>query len=870
MSEPKMTPMMAQYFQTKSQYPDCLLFYRLGDFYELFFDDAVKASKALDIVLTYRGKMDGKNIPMCGVPFHAYENYLARLVKAGYKVAICEQMELPEEAKKRGSTAVVKRDVIRVVTPGTLTEDTLLNTKSNNFIGALYQGATHYTLSWMDISTGDFYVQSLMESGISAALARLGIAELIVSDSVPELVQQTAESLVPVLTFKGKEFFSLAALEKTLLTFFNADTLNELNAFTTSELIAAGSLLTYVIDTQKGKVPFLKALQKISETGYMEIDAATRRSLELTQTLSDEKHAQSVLSAIDYTTTAGGARLLSSYLSTPLLDVAQINARLDKVDYFVSHPDVLETVTHILKQVPDIERAVSRLSLGRGGPRDLLGVATALELIPTLRNALQTPIVPDALEQNKIALGEHSALAHEIKSAIIPEPPLLSRDGGFIQKGYNTILDDFLNTKNNAKKIIADMQAKYSAETGINTLKISYNNMLGYFVEVPASRAEPLLINKELGFIHRQTLLNNVRFTTVELSETETKILQADAKILALELDLYQRLCALVKEQTDSLMQTASALAQIDVAAGLARGAIQNNYVRPILTDGLDFNIIGGRHVVVEKALKKEQTEFIPNDCNLEENNRLWILTGPNMAGKSTFLRQNALIAILAQIGAFVPATKATIGVIDKVFSRVGASDDLARGRSTFMVEMVEVANILTGATPKSLVILDEVGRGTATFDGLSLAWAIVEYLQSVNQSRGLFATHYHELTHLADKLTNVCLYTMRIKEWQGEVVFLHEVVPGSADKSYGIHVAKLAGIPESVLYRAKTILEELESSNTNKQKLFDELPLFHLVPTPEKKLSVIEEQLEHTDIDALSPREALDLLYTLKEKIKS
>lgn len=869
MTTEKTTPMMAQYLETKSHYQDCLLFYRMGDFYELFFEDAKQASKTLDIVLTYRGKHQGHNIPMCGVPFHAYESYLNKLVKAGFKVAVCEQMEDPAEAKKRGAKSVVRRDVIRVVTPGTLTEETLLSAKHNNFIGCLLNAPLTNALAWMDISTGDFCVQSIPQNALFSTLSRLNLSELIVPDNLSDSEEQMLMELGPSLTLKPIEQFNYPNTQKQLRDFFSLSDLDGFDSFSKQETIVCGLLLEYVIETQKGQLPFLKKIQKIQADTFMEIDASTRRSLELTKALSDDKRAQSVLEALDYTTTGGGGRLLTDYLSAPLTDITQINRRLDKIEYFTIHPDIRENVENLFKGMPDIERSLSRLCLGRGGPRDLKAIASALGLIPALRNLLQTPIVPDSLEENKRSLGEHSSFVNEIEKALIAEPPLLARDGGFIQKGYSAVLDEFLLIKNSSKKLLMDLQAKYIAQTGIQTLKVTFNNLLGYYVEVPSTKALPLLENKEMGFIHRQTLLNNVRFTTVELSELETKINQADTKILALELEIFEQLRRRLLTQKEKIVSAANALAQIDVACGLAKAALQNNYVRPILTNGLDFEIKNGRHLIVEQSLKKEQQIFIGNDCCLNKNdtNELWLLTGPNMAGKSTFLRQNALIVVLAQMGSFVPADQATIGIVDKLFSRVGASDDLARGRSTFMVEMVEVSHILNGATERSLVILDEVGRGTATFDGLSLAWAVVEYLCTQNKSRGLFATHYHELTHLADKLKNLSLHTMRIKEWQGSIVFLHEVVEGSADKSYGIHVAKLAGLPAAVLKRAQNVLSELEETNAGRSHLFDNLPLFQVaVQTPASPtFSAVETKLKQTDLDMLSPREALDFLYDLK-----
>ena len=555
------------------------------------------------------------------------------------------------------------------------------------------------------------------------------------------------------------------------------------------------------------------------------------------------------------------------------MDLDLIKARLDQVNFFKDKPVTLTEIRTILKEIPDIERCLTRLAVGRGGPRDMMAIASGLELIPTIRTHLVGDYMPNALCQTRDLMGEHSALVDEIKRALIndiKDLPLLARDGGFIRGGYHAPLDELMNVRKNAKKMLADLQAKYIAQTNIQNLKVTFNNLLGYFIEVPTRFSEPLLTNKEMGFIHRQTMVNCVRFTTVELGELETKILHADEKALRLELELYETLRQKIVGQSTEILQAARALSCLDVVSALAHLAIQKNWVRPTLTLGKEFDIKGGRHPVVESALEKTHTPFIPNDCNLNEQNNLWLLTGPNMAGKSTFLRQNALIAVLAQMGSYVPAESATIGLVDKLFSRVGASDDLARGRSTFMIEMVEVATILNGATDKSLVILDEVGRGTATFDGLSIAWATVEYLHNHNRARALFATHYHELTALGKKLPRVSMHTMRIKEWQGDIVFLHEVGEGAVNRSYGIHVARLAGMPESVLTRAEQVLNQLEEKKAHQKPLFDDLPLFSVIENQEKnKESPVEKELKTLDVDALSPREALDVLYHLKGEVK-
>ncbi len=867
----KVTPMMAQYLRTKEQYPDCLLFYRMGDFYELFFDDAHTASAVLDITLTSRGKHNDEKIPMCGVPFHAYESYLVRLVKAGYKVAICEQMEDPAEAKKRGSNAVVERYVVRIVTAGTLTEDVLLNARKHNYLAAITAGATGYGIAWADMSTGDFYTQAVTDETIYAVLARLESAEILVSEDWhslhPNILEQYAEKVEPLSTQR----FNFENNRQTICEFYNLVDMGVLESLSKSELIAAGVILDYVLHTQKGECPNLSLPEKIFSSAYMEIDVATRRSLELTTSTGNNRDATSLLKNIDYTVTGAGARELSVQLGAPLVDVDAINQRFDKVDFFLQNADVRDKVRAVLKAIGDIERSVSRLSVGRGGPRDMMQVGRGLSLIPRLRSQIKGVLIPESLMNDLRQLGDHTELSTDLLNALSTEKdelPLLARDGGFIRKGYHAGLDELMDTSKNAKKIITELQCKYAALTGIHNLKILFNNLVGYYIEVPAKSAEILLADKDNGFIHRQTMVNSVRFTTGELTDLEAKVLHAVEAVKTMELEIFEELRRKIAAQNHEIMSAASAVARIDIAAAMAVASARNHWVRPIITNDTSFDVRGGRHLVVEKALAKERQKFVPNDCDMaSEKNRLWILTGPNMAGKSTFLRQNAIMVILAQSGCFVPADYAKIGIVDKVFSRVGASDDLARGRSTFMVEMVEVASILKGATPRSLVILDEVGRGTATYDGLSIAWAVVEYLHDKCQCRGLFATHYHELTALVNRLHHLSLHTMRVKEWQGEIVFMHEIADGAIDRSYGIHVGKLAGLPEAVLVRAEQVLSELEEKRQHQKPLFDDLPLFSQVckTTSIQKESEVERQLKSIDVDALSPREALDLVYRLK-----
>ena len=860
MPKTKTPPMLAQYFEIKKEYGDCLLFFRLGDFYELFFEDAKQASQTLDLVLTHRGELEGEKVPMCGVPFHAYENYLVRLIRAGFKVAICEQMETPEEAKKRGSTAVMKREVIRVVTAGTLTEDALLNAKAHNYLVALAPMATVCGLAWIDISTGDFFVEEVSFAHVPTVLTRLEASELLVPASLEKNYPIVLDASFGLTTERPDEEF---------LAINQQEAAEKYPHLTKSEQVAVGVLLNYLKETQLKSLPQLAEPKTFVEQQCMTIDGATRRSLELTSTLSDEKGAKCLLDVIDKTNTGAGARLLTSYLRAPLVMVDEINARLDRINYFVDNPLVTEEIRRILKTVADVERAFSRLAANRGGPRDMLAIADSLNKTPTLRNKL-TADMPLSLQDTAKRMGVHSELCDKIKRYISDDAPLMARDGGFIKAGACAEMDEFENLRANSKKFMMDLQYKYVRETGVQNLKVSFNNLVGYYVEVPFKQAENLFNNQ--NFIHRQTMANVVRFTTTELAENADKLLKAEEHKLAIELKLYEELRQEILTCAEPILKAAEALAELDVASSLAALALENNWTRPKLNESMELKIVGGRHPVVEAALKKEQTPFIPNDCTMSETDNLWLLTGPNMAGKSTYLRQNALIVILAQMGCYVPADSAEIGIVDKVFSRVGASDDLARGRSTFMVEMVEVATILNNATPHSLVILDEVGRGTATYDGLSLAWAVVEYLHDKVKARALFATHYHELTGLAGRLKNLSLHTMKIKEWQGDVVFLHEVTEGAVARSYGIHVAKMAGLPGVVVDRAEAILEQLEEKKKAQKPLFDDLPLFSAMAKPTYHSvaeSLVEKKLKELDVDSLSPREALSMLYTLKKEVQ-
>jgi DNA mismatch repair protein MutS len=864
------TPAMAQYLELKRQHADCLLFYRMGDFYELFFEDAAKAAAALDIQLTKRGRHEGEDIPMCGVPVHAAETYLARLIRQGFRVAVCEQMEEPAEAKKRGSKSAIRRAVVRIVTPGTITEETLLDARRNNYLAALAEAGGALALAWLELSTGVFRLQPLGPSALGAALARLEPGEILLPERLvqrPDLFELLGDWKSALTPLPNQRFDSENG-RKRLESLFGVRALEGFGSFARAELAAGGALVDYVSLTQQGKRPLLQPPRRLAQGAVMEIDAATRRNLELTQTLSGERKG-SLLAVIDRTQTGAGARLLGEYLAAPLTDPAAIAERLDAVSLFIAEEHLRGEIRGLLRRCPDIERAMARLALGRGGPRDLAALRDTLGESATLRRLLALkPMAekPALLAQAERDLGEHGALVDRLKRALAADLPGMTRDGGFIAQGYLAELDELRLLRDESRRMIANLQARYAAETGIASLKIRHNNVLGYYVEVTQSHAEKL----GRDFIHRQSMANAMRYSTVELGGLESRIASAAERAVALELKLFDDLVAEAGVRAEEIQRAAQSLARLDVAAGMAELAASERYCRPVVDDGVGFRVAGGRHPVVEGALRATGGgNFVGNDCRLGEGARLWLLTGPNMAGKSTFLRQNALIAILAQAGSYVPAESAALGVVDRLFSRVGAADDLARGRSTFMVEMVETAAILNQAGPKALVILDEIGRGTATFDGLSIAWATVEHLHDVNRCRALFATHYHELTSLAAKLPHLACHTMRVKEWQGDVVFLHEVAPGAADRSYGIHVAKLAGLPPAVVARAESVLAILETGEQSGAlaRLAEDLPLFSAVraaPPPVKR-DALREALAAIEPDALSPKAALELLYKLK-----
>jgi len=872
------TPMMAQYLEIKARYPDALLFYRMGDFYEMFFDDAVAAAAALDIALTKRGKHEGKDIAMCGVPHHAAEGYLLTLIRKGFRVAVTEQLESPVEAKKRGYKAIVKRDVTRLVTPGTLTEDSLLDARRHNFLTAVTTVRNEMAIAWVDVSTGDFHVAPITRVTLAPTLARLMPREVLVADAAAENLRETVEESGATLTALSSASFDSTAAEGRLTGLFKTKSLDAFGNFTRAEFAAMGAIVDYLDITQRGKLPLLRPPVKESQGEAMQIDAATRRNLELTAALSGGRDG-SLLAVIDRTVTGGGARLLGSRLTSPSTNLSVISNRHDAIEHFTANNTLTNTTREVLRRVPDMERSLSRLALDRGGPRDLTSLRDGLKQANDLSTNLQSQGLSEVLQTAVQNMTGHDQLTSLLENALIAEPPLLSRDGGFVAQGYNADLDEARKLRDEGRGVIAAMQAEYATLTGITSLKIKHNNVLGYFVETPASHAEKML-SEPLSdtFIHRQTTANQVRFTTVPLSEMETKILNAGGRALELEKTIFSQLRTAVMKQAAQIAQTAKAIAEVDLASALADIAVGENWVRPTIDASKAFTIEGGRHPVVEQALRRTgDGPFVANDCDLGDNTGrpVWLLTGPNMAGKSTFLRQNALIALLAQMGAFVPAASAHIGVVDQLFSRVGAADDLARGRSTFMVEMVETAAILNQAGDRALVILDEIGRGTATYDGLSIAWATLEHLHDVNNCRTLFATHYHELTALSAKLSGLQNATVAVREWEDEVIFLHEVREGVADRSYGVQVAKLAGLPPAVVERARAVLEALEQGERNSagkaEVLIDDLPLFSAIQSAPatKEKSAVEDRLKDVLPDDLSARDALDLIYELRDLLK-
>ncbi len=883
------TPSMQQYLDIKKDYQDYLVFYRMGDFYELFYEDAEVASQALGLVLTSRSK--DINVPMCGVPFHAYENYLARLINQGFKVAIVEQTETPEDAKKRGYNALVNREVVRLVTPGTITEDYLLNARKNNYLLCMVKNLLSLGFAWIDLSTGDFFTEQIVTSEASLAsdvynmFAKIDPSEIVLSDDLyanKTLFMLLGKFKDKITVLPANRFYTENA-RRHLKEFYQIDSLEAFGKFSNAEVCAAGIALEYIETTQKANMPHIKNLVPLNNAQTMEIDAATYSNLELFVGSDGTKNG-ALLTTIDKTITPAGARAFRERLVYPLLNIFEINRRLDCVEFFINMPAMRKDLRATLKNVADITRIVTRVSARTVKPRDLLKLKNSLMCIPHVKNIITSygrygKLISELPESITDIIGRFknfSVLTDLLDRALKHNDceeerlPATIKEGGFIRDGFDPRLDKLRLFRADNVELTNQLAVKYAEELSLNSVKIKYNTLIGYFLEIPKKDSDSAALNDK--FVHRQTVLNAVRFTTSELADLEQKINTAAERAIAVEQEIYEDLIVNILRESKNIAISDRALVELDIACAMAEIATENNYTRPVLDDTLTFDVVAGRHPVVEKSLNNaHEGPFVSNSCYLEGNqNRLWLMTGPNMAGKSTFLRQNAIIAIMAQAGMYVPAEKAHIGIIDKLFSRIGASDDLAHGRSTFMVEMVETATILNQSTPKSFVILDEIGRGTATFDGLSIAWAVVEHLVEVNKCRALFATHYHELTVLANKLQALSLHAMKIKEYDGNIVFMHEVIDGIADRSYGVHVAKLAGLPMLVVKRAEQILKVFEENAQNKKlaAIENDLPLFAAFKQEQEKTkeeTPLCKALKSLNPDNLTPREALDKLYEIK-----
>lgn len=871
----KTTPMFQQFLEIKSDNLDSLLFFRMGDFYELFFEDAVIASKELDIALTSRGKYDGNPVPMCGVPYHAYLPYLEKLTKNNYKVAICEQTESPKEAKLRGGNkALVKREVVRIVTPGTLTEETLLDAGKNNFLLSISTSNEKIGIAWLDVSTGELYTESCSKYTFLSVIARVRPREILLLDTVDNyysnLIKKTFDCIISPLI---QSINNSKKAEKLICFHYGVKTLSSFGSFSENETITCWSLLDYVSLTQKGNLPPIRFPKSIKNEALMRIDSSTRKSLEINETLDGHKKG-SLIDAVDMTLTAVGTRQLDKDISAPLTDIEEINSRLDMIEFLIEEDKVRENIRKILKASADIDRAKARVVLSRGGPRDIRSIKLGIEAAHNLENILNKNIPKGFIELKK-NLGQCHALLNTLKKILSDNLPLFLKDGGFVKKGYSKELDEVRSFRDKSRQHILEMEAEEKIKTGLTSLKIKYNNVIGYFFEVTQLQKNKFLeIENSERFIPRQSLKGAARFVTEDLSKLSESISNAAEKAIEIEVRIFEEVKGLINTQHETLANISSALSRLDVVSSLAEVSILNNFVRPSILNDQSLKIIGGRHPSVELVMQKSgESKFFSNDCRLKKEDKIWLLTGPNMAGKSTFLRQNALITILAQAGSYVPAKRASIGIVDALFSRVGSSDDLASGRSTFMVEMLETAAILNQAGKKSLVIMDEVGRGTSTYDGLSLAWSILEHLHNNSECRTLFATHYHELTKLSDTLKSLSCHTMQVKEWENKVIFLYTVIQGVAKGSYGIHVASLAGIPNSVLARAKKILEEFEASGTQANLDSEKKEVKNLTINKNKnKIKIVNSLIDDVsaiNLDTLSPKEALDKLYVYVKRIK-
>ncbi len=875
----KLSPMMAEYVKTKQQYKDCILFYRLGDFYEMFFEDALTVTKELEITLTGKDCGLEERAPMCGVPFHAAETYINRLIEKGYKVAICEQVEDPKKAK-----GLVKREVIRVVTPGTTLDAASLDESKNNYLMSIVSMEDHFGCAIADISTGDCFLTEIDKpQKLLDEINKFVPAEIICNDAffmsgvdTDDLKNRLGICVFPLDAW----YFDDSLCKRTLKEHFHVNTLEGLGIQDyDSGVIASGALFLYLQETQKSALSHMAGIRPYAAEKYMLIDSSSRRNLELVETLREKNKRGSLLWVLDKTKTAMGARTLRSYVEQPLIDAQEINRRLEALEELNKSPMLRDEIREYLNPIYDLERLISRISYQSANPRDLIAFASSLEMLPHIRQILKdfkTPLLTELYED----MDSLEDIASLIKSAIVDEPPLAQKDGGIIREGYHEDVDKFRRSRTDGKKWLTELEAREKERTGIKNLKIKYNRVFGYSLEVTNSFKELVPEN----YIRKQTLTNAERYITQELKDLEDLILGAEDKLYALEYELFCEVRDKVGAEVVRIQKTAKAVAALDVFASLALVAQRNNYVRPRINESGVLDIKNGRHPVVEQMIEHDM--FIANDTYLDnQKKRVSIITGPNMAGKSTYMRQTALIVLMAQIGSFVPADKANIGIVDRIFTRVGASDDLASGQSTFMVEMTEVANILRNATSRSLLILDEIGRGTSTFDGLAIAWAVIEHISDTKLcgAKTLFATHYHELTELEGKISGVNNYCIAVKEKGDDIVFLRKIVKGGADKSYGIQVAKLAGVPDSVICRAKELVEELSdaditaavkdltSSSKKKQKIvYDQVDMAQMSLFDTVQDNDIVEEIRNLDMSHLTPMEAMNILYNLQNKIQN
>ena len=874
----ELTPMMKQYMETKSQYQDCILFYRLGDFYEMFFEDALTASRELEITLTGKNCGQEEKAPMCGVPYHAVEGYLNRLVAKGYKVAICEQVEDPKTTK-----GIVKREVVRIVTPGTNLDTQALDETKNNYIMCIVYIADRYGVSVADISTGDYFVTEIPDSAkLLDEIYRFSPSEIICNEAfyMSGVDMDGMKDRLGITIYSLESwYFDDEVCRKKLLEHFEVSSFAGLGlADYDCGIISAGALLQYLLETQKNSLSNLTHITPYAAGKFMMIDSSTRRNLELCETLREKQKRGSLLWVLDKTKTAMGARTLRKYVEQPLIDKTEIIRRLDAVQELKEQAISREEIREYLSPVYDLERLITKIAYGSANPRDLTAFRSSLEMLPALLYILQE-MKAELLKDLAVDLDPLEDLCILVKKAIREDPPIAMKEGNIINDGYNEEVDKLRRAKSDGKDWLAKLENDEREKTGIKNLKIKYNKVFGYYLEVTNSYKEMV----PEYYTRKQTLANAERYITPELKELEDMILGAEDKLYALEYELYSEVRDLIASQIERIQKTAKAVAALDAFASLALVAERNNYVRPKINEKGVIDIKEGRHPVVERMIPNEM--FISNDTYLDDKkHRISIITGPNMAGKSTYMRQTALIALMAQIGSFVPAKSANIGLSDRIFTRVGASDDLASGQSTFMVEMTEVANILRNATSKSLLILDEIGRGTSTFDGLSIAWAVIEYISDSRLlgAKTLFATHYHELTELEGKLSGVNNYCIAVKEKGDDIVFLRKIVKGGADKSYGIQVAKLAGVPDSVIQRAKELVEELSDADITaavkdltapkkKQKItYDQLDMAQMSLFDTVQDNDIIEEIKNLEIGNLTPMEALNILYNLQNKIKN